>query len=606
VKIDNLKTDGLGALETTTIVPKDAPLGSWRAVYQINDQLSAMVSFQVEEFRKPEYEVKIEAPTEPIKLGDTFAATIKATYFHGAPVRNANVEVIVKRASLGERWFPCWRWDWLYGPGAWWNGADASSWHPTWKSWGCLPPRPPWWQGNRWTPDELVLKQNLAIGPDGTAKVEINTASAKAIHGDMDAKYVIEARVVDASRREERGTGSVIAARKPFEVVVWMNRGYAKAGDAVEATVSSATLAGKPVAAAKGTLKIYQLVMGPDGRVTEKEVQSWPVETNAEGEVHQKFAAPATGQYRLASSLSFKGGEAVEGATILNVHGPGRDDPAAWKFGPLELVSDKSDYKPGETLKLRVNSDHPNAHVWLFLHIAGNAGREAQRIQLDGKSLEVPVPLDLKDMPNMFIEGITVHGAEVHTALRQVLMPPVSKVIEVTLEPAKPKVKPREKSSLRVTLRDAAGQPVAGTTVLAIYDKSLEAITRGSNVGPIHENFWKWKNNYYNHSGSNSLPGSPGNLLRPNVTGMQSLGQFGGGGIGNLGGRGFGSGGGTGRMMSLAKSASPMMSDGNAMLAAAPAVAMEMAASPMAEMPSQASPRKPPRPSWCARISPTC
>ena len=582
VKIDNLKTDGLGALETTTIVPKDAPLGSWRAVYQINDQLSAMVSFQVEEFRKPEYEVKIEAPTEPIKLGDTFAATIKATYFHGAPVRNANVEVIVKRASLGERWFPCWRWDWLYGPGAWWNGADASSWHPTWKSWGCLPPRPPWWQGNRWTPDELVLKQNLAIGQDGTAKVEINTASAKAIHGDMDAKYVIEARVVDASRREERGTGSVIAARKPFEVVVWMNRGYAKAGDAVEATVSSATLAGKPVAAAKGTLKIYQLVMGPDGRVTEKEVQSWPVETNAEGEVHQKFAAPATGQYRLASSLSFKGGEAVEGATILNVHGPGRDDPAAWKFGPLELVSDKSDYKPGETLKLRVNSDHPNAHVWLFLHIAGNAGREAQRIQLDGKSLEVPVPLDLKDMPNMFIEGITVHGAEVHTALRQVLMPPVSKVIEVTLEPAKPKVKPREKSSLRVTLRDAAGQPVAGTTVLAIYDKSLEAITRGSNVGPIHENFWKWKNNYYNHSGSNSLPGSPGNLLRPNVTGMQSLGQFGGGGIGNLGGRGFGSGGGTGRMMSLAKSASPMMSDGNAMLAAAPAVAMEMAASPMA------------------------
>ena len=140
-----------------------------------------------------------------------------------------------------------------------------------------------------------------------------------------------------------------------------------------------------------------------------------------------KFAAPATGQYRLAASLSFKDGEAVEGATILNIHGPGRDDPENWNFGPLELVSDKSEYKPGDTVKLRVNSDRENANVWLFLHIAGSAGREAKRIQLDGKSLEVEVPLTLKDMPNMFIEGVTVHGAKVHNAVRQILLPPVSK-----------------------------------------------------------------------------------------------------------------------------------------------------------------------------------
>jgi alpha-2-macroglobulin len=425
-------------------------------------------------------------------------------------------------------------------PGAWWTGADAS-WHPTWKRWGCIPPNPPWWQGNRWTPDELVLKQNVAIGEDGTAKVEIDTAPAKEIHGDIDAKYSIEARVVDASRREERGTGTVIAARKPFEVVVWTSRGYTKAGDEVEATISAATLAGKPVAGAKGTLKLYQLVMGANDRIDEKEIQSWPVETDAQGEIRQKFAAPATGQYRLAASLSFKEGEAAEGATILNVHGPGRDDPKAWKFGPLELVADKPEHAPGETMKLRVNSDRNNAHVWLFLHIAGSSGREAKRIQLDGKSLEVEVPLTLKDMPNMFIEGITVHGAKVHSAIRQVLLPPVSKMIEVTLEPAKPKVKPQEKSSLRVTLRDADGKPVTGTAVLAIYDKSLEAITGGSNVGPIHENFWNWKNSYYGFRSGSSLPQSPGNLLRPKVTGMQSLGRFGdedmGGGAGGFGAR---------------------------------------------------------------------
>ncbi|MBC8126787.1 MAG: alpha-2-macroglobulin, partial [Gloeobacteraceae cyanobacterium ES-bin-144] len=386
-----------------------------------------------------------------------------------------------------------------------------------------------------------------AIGADGTAKVEIDTARAKEIHGDMDAKYSIEARVVDASRREERGNGSVIAAKKPFEVVVWANRGYAKAGDEIETTISSATLAGKPVVGAKGTLKLYQLVMGANGRIDEKEMQSWPVETDAEGMVRQKFVATATGQYRLAATLSFNGGEAAEGATILNIHGPGRDDPAAWKFGPLELVSDKSEYKPGESVKLRVNSDYENANVWLFLHISGSAGSEAKRIRLDGKSLEVDVPLTLKDMPNMFIEGITVHGAKVHSELKQILLPPVSKMIEVTLEPAKTKVKPQEKSSLRITLRDAEGEPVSGIAMLTIYDKSLEAITGGSNIGPIHENFWKWKNNYYGRDGQNSLLSSPGNLLFPKTIGMQSLGRFGDsnsyvGGFGSGSARGGGKG----------------------------------------------------------------
>jgi uncharacterized protein YfaS (alpha-2-macroglobulin family) len=583
VKIDNLKTDSLGALTTDVVIPKDAPLGNWRAIYHIENHVSANVSFQVEEYRKPEFEVKVDAPAEPVKLGDKFTATVKATYFHGEPVRNATVEIIVKRSSLGERWFPAWRWDWLYGPGAWWNGADAP-WHPTWQKWGCLPPHPPWWQGNRWTPDELVLKQNLTIGADGTAMVEIDTAPAKAVHGDLDARYSIEARVVDASRREERGSGSVIAARKPFEVVVWTDRGYAKAGDPVEATLSAATLAGNPVAGAQGTLTIYQLSMGANGRVDEKALQSWPVTTDDQGEAHQKFAAPATGQYRIAASLSHKGGEAAEGATIFNVHGPGRDDPAAWKFGPLELVADKAAYAPGDTLKLRVNSDRENAHVWLFLHIAGSSGREAKLIQLNGKSLQVDVPLDLKDMPNMYLEGITVHGAKVHTATRQVLLPPVSKLIDVTLEPAKSKVKPQEKSSLRVTLRDAEGKPVAGTAVLAIYDKSLEAITRGSNVVPIHENFWKWKNTYYGNSGGNSLPGSPGNLLRPDTIGMQPLGRF--GEVDSLSKSGLRRGGGNAFGMVGAMSSLSEAQDGDGFVAKA-------AGAPMpASMPMEAAKRR--------------
>ena len=244
---------------------------------------------------------------------------------------------------------------------------------------------------------------------------------------------------------------------------------------------------------------------------------------------------------------SIDGGGTVEGATILNVHGPD-DDSKDWNFGPLELVADKSEYRPGETVKLRVNSDHKGAHVWLFLRIKGSAGSEAKLVKLKGKSLEIDVPVSLEDMPNMFIEGITVHGAGIHSAVRQILLPPVSNLINVTLDPAKKRVKPGEESSLVITLRDAEGRPVTGSTALTIYDKSLEALNGGSNVGPIERAFWTWKNLYSSRSYRNSLPYPSGNLLRPKVTGMQTLGRFGDVQTDSVFFAGSGGGGGFGRL----------------------------------------------------------
>lgn len=523
IKLENLKTDSMGAVEIETVLPKNAVLGTWSGRLEIPNQMTADVSFRVEEYRKPEYEVSVEAPKEPVRLGDKFPVTVKATYFHGAPVRNAAVTITVKRESMTERWFPLWRWDWLYGKGAWWCGAEAS-WHPGWGNWGCIPPRPPWWRGDRFTPPELVIERTMPIGADGTAMVEVDTAMAKQVHGDMDAKYVIEAKVVDASRREERGNGSVVAARKPFEIVVQTNRGHARPGDEVEAKVSAATLDGKPVKLAEGTLRLLRLVAGENGKIDEKEVSIWQVKTDAEGEVTQRFQAPAAGQYRLAAKLSVAGGEAVEGAIILNVHGaekPGAD----WHFGAIELVPDKVSYGPKDTVRLRVNSDQNNANVWLFFRAEQGGGRESKRIVLDGRSGEVEIPLSLDDMPNTFIEAVTVHGAEVHTASRQILLPPESRVLEVTVEPAKAKVKPQEKSSLVVTIKDAEGKPFSGSATLAIYDKSLEAITGGSNVAPIRENFWSWKRNYYGPRIPDSVPVSPGNLVKPGVEEMEVLEQ---------------------------------------------------------------------------------
>lgn len=575
VKVPELRTDELGALETKVILPKDAPLGRWRAVFSIPEVFSSTVSFQVEEFRKPEYEVTVEAPADPVVLGGTFEVSVKAAYFHGAPVREAEVEVTVKQAAMGERWFPAGHWDWLYGKGTWWPGNEAE-WHPGWESWGCLPPPPPWRERRRWIPDEVVLRRSVPLGSDGTVKVEVDTATALETHGDLDMRYTIEARVVDASRREERGNGSVIAARKPFEVVVWTDRGFTRPGEEVEAKVSASTLAGKPVAEAEGTLKLFRLTVDGEGKVNEAEAGSWPVKTDAGGNFVQRFPAPEAGQYRLAAELS-RNGDSSAGAFIVNVHGPGRAEENEWKFGNLELVTDRLEYAAGDVMKLRVNSDRADANVWLFLHMGGSSGRESKRIRLDGKSLEVDVPLDRRDMPNMFVEAVAIYDAAIFTATREVLLPPESKMIDLVVEPADRKLGPRGKSNVKVILKDPEGNPVTGKVTITVYDKALEAITGGSNVPPIREGFWSWKNRYYGSRSACSVPYASGSLSREDEAWMEELSVGEGASFAEAQGMG-------GKMMRASADAS-VDPFGAPMPAAAPAPVTETAGTPAQDAP---------------------
>ena len=46
---------------------------------------------------------------------------------------------------------------------------------------------------------------------------------------------------------------------------------------------------------------------------------------------------------------------------------------------------------------------------------------------------------------------------------------------------------------MKLKLTDFDGQPFVGSTVVAIYDKSVEYISGGSNVPEIKEFFWKWR-----------------------------------------------------------------------------------------------------------------
>ena len=90
-----------------------------------------------------------------------------------------------------------------------------------------------------------------------------------------------------------------------------------------------------------------------------------------------------------------------------------------------------------------------------------------------------------------------------------------------------PEFKPGQRAKVQLKLTDYAGKPFVGSTVIAIYDKSVEYISGGSNVPEIKEFFWKWRRSHNPVTESN-LGGFPATSFRPMRQAMNDLGVFGG------------------------------------------------------------------------------
>jgi len=528
-------TDEYAGLSGEMPLPKSAQLG----VYHISihesgtrGHLQGGGSFRVEEYKKPEFEVTVEAPKEPVQLGEKIDATILAKYYFGSPVTNAKVKFTVKRSNYSSRWYPRGDWDWFYGRGYWWFAYDYD-WYPGFASWGCMRPIPPWW-GHREDPPEIVSEQEMPIGIDGKVKVPIDTATAKELHPDQDHQYTITAEVVDESRRTIVGEGKVLVARKPFQVFAWLGRGHYRAGDTIQASFKAQTLDQKAVEG-KGELSLVEVTYNDKQEPVEKPVQSWKLDTDAQGEAKLQIKAAKAGQYRLSYKVTDSKKHTIEGGYVFVVRGESFDGKD-FRFNDIEIITDKREYAPNEKIKLLVNTNKNNGTVLLFLRPSNGIYLAPKVIRLKGKSVEEEIAVTMKDMPNFFIEAMTVADGRVHTEVREVIVPPEKRVVNVEVLPSATEYRPGQPAKVKVKLTDQKGQPFVGSTVMSIYDRSVEYISGGSNVGDIREFFWKWRRSHYPGKES-SLDRYFHQLFRRNETSMADIGVFGHGVVEDLRGQ---------------------------------------------------------------------
>ncbi len=195
-------------------------------------------------------------------------------------------------------------------------------------------------------------------------------------------------------------------------------------------------------------------------------------------------------------------------------------------------------------------------------------------LRMKGKSTVHEIAIERMDMPNIFIEAVTIADGKLHSEMREIVVPPEQRIANVEVLPSANRYRPGEEATVKLKLTDLEGKPFVGNTVLSVYDASLEYIA-ASSIPEIRGFFWNVRR--YHHAGTyTSLHRGSGPVYRDNEIAMQLLygndptmlahngGHFGG----RMGG---GFGGGMNRR-------NMMLSEG--MAAPGPVMAMDAAAAP--------------------------
>ncbi|MBR5837467.1 MAG: hypothetical protein IKZ84_02900, partial [Victivallales bacterium] len=213
-----------------------------------------------------------------------------------------------------------------------------------------------------------------------------------------------------------------------------------------------------------------------------------------------------------------------EGGQLFTVHGPGYDG-RDFRFNALELIPDKAEYADGETVKLMVNTELSGSVVMLFVRGTQGFLPLPQIIRMKGKSQIVEIPVEKKDMPNIYVEAYTMANGVLHNVIREIIVPPEKKMLDVAVKPEAERSKPGTSNGAKIVLKDSQGKPYRGNVVVSVYDKSLEYISGGSNIGDIRKFFWQWRR--YHHLNGGIFNGWPlYQILKDGEAFMQSIGMF--------------------------------------------------------------------------------
>ena len=416
VKEMTVTTDRYGKCVTEFILPTGLLNG--RFTLCSNGQ---SLSIQVEEYKRPSFQVEFADYQETYQAGDTVQAQGKALTYAGAPVQGAKVKYTVRRKVA------FW---WMSYSRYWENGFLGST-----------------------VNNEVVKEGETVTADDGTFRVEMPMLLPKELgRRPMFYHFVVEADVTDLAGETHSGTLSLPLGNKPTALTCDIPEQIRK-DQLPPLTFNRRNAAGKEIA---GTVK-YCLDGG-----------KWK-ECAANSSVFHLPSSIKSGSHRL---------EAVCEQDTLDIKFVvfGLDDKKpATQTNDWFYVSHQQFPNDGSPVTLQVGSSAPDLYIFYAIY-AGNKVIEKGEVKKNGELINRQFTYKEEYGNGLLLSYAWVKDGECYSHHQTIKRPMPGKRLRLTWETFRDRLTPGQQEEWRLKIQNPDGTPAEASLMAVLYDKSLDAI----------------------------------------------------------------------------------------------------------------------------------
>ena len=454
--------DAFGAFAIGWNVDKRAATGYYAITAKAANGEELDGSFQVAEFKPPNFKVDLSLDAQTVAAGATVNAASTSTYLFGAPVEGGTTKFYVTRSRS------------YFTPKGW----DAFAFGPAWL----YPEEAPSLSSD-------VLQKDVGLDASGKAALAIQ-AAADLPYATL---YQVDAETTDASNLSVSASKSFTAL--PSEKLIGLRGEFiAQTGKPYPLAVIVSDPAGKAlegehvhlVLQRRESVSATQLVAGsetPREAVHYVDVAQADVVSQASPQ-SVALTPDKSGTYRVRANFSGSANEATASDALVWVTGAGAADWGPSEQTYLTVKLDKDTYRPGDIATALIESPYADADLFFAVVRHGVIYRQSLRVRGSGPRVRFTVTPEM--LPNAAVEALLVRRgtplakgvpagldklAKIGFAPFNVALD--AKYLSVKVVPAHASVEPGGKQRIAVRLRDAAGKPVEGEVVLAVVDDAV-------------------------------------------------------------------------------------------------------------------------------------
>jgi uncharacterized protein YfaS (alpha-2-macroglobulin family) len=461
--------------EWTYTLPVDGPLGDYMVTARVPGQgLRIAGTFLVAAYRRPDFRVDTTLTASSTLAGTKLEGKITGRYLYGGAMSGRDVKwTYSKRRNMEvperirER-FPQERFTFL--------------------GWDWSEPAPSW---------EEIESQEATLNENGELPLDLATD----LTAGWPFDYRLEGEVTDVTRQTIAGRAVFRTDPAPWYIGVRTPPYFADASAGIDTEVVAVGLDGLAVAGVPVKVQLHRIQWNSvrraigngfyewDTRREEVDAGSWDV-TSAAQPVALQIPLSEGGQYRLTATARDADGRSTTTRAWFYASGVGYTAWERYDHPRIELVAEKTTYRPGETAKIMIKSPWETATALLTTEREGV--RTSEQFPLTSTQQTVTVPITERDIPNIYVSVLLVKGRTEGPITEDVSDPgkpalrlgyielkveDATKRLQVAVKANREEYRPATKARIEVAVRDAAGKPSQSEVTLWAVDYGVLSLT---------------------------------------------------------------------------------------------------------------------------------